>query len=58
MPCKFGELVRESRSRPRKAVAGREWKRRVGVEWVGSAGGIANRIMKLERMMKKLEFEI
>lgn len=27
MPCRFGEVVRERRSRPRKADWGREWKR-------------------------------
>lgn len=33
--------MRDRRLRPRKALWGREWKRRVGVRWVGSRGGIS-----------------
>lgn len=56
MPCRFGEVVRERRSRPRRAFWGRAWKSRVGVRDVGlDEGGIATGGCKWDAKMVAIE---
>ena len=39
IPSRLGEVVRERRSRPSKALLGREWKMKVGIRGVEVDGG-------------------